>query len=106
MTQPVNDEATRKLWVKITSPVGERDRLDIQGNSKWIRVLGDLTRRSMDCIWLSSFRFSSINEFLSIKRKHAVEPIRMPDVPLQNHRRVPIQQDLKQVLTTQLIHSL
>ena len=107
MTQPVNDEATRKLWVKITSPVGERDRLDIQGNSKWIRVLGDIDRQSMGCFWLPSFCFFvSLYEFLSIKRKHAVEPIRMPDVPLQNHRRVPIQQDLKQVLTTQLIHSL
>ncbi|MGA1109704.1 MAG: hypothetical protein ACO3TX_14255 [Pseudomonadales bacterium] len=106
MTQPVNDEATRKLWVKITSPVGERDRLDIQGNSKWIRVLGDLTRRSMDCIWLSSFRFSSLNEILSIKKKYADVPLEVSDVPLQNHRKVPIQQDLKQVLTTQLIHSL
>ncbi len=76
MNQPVNDEATRRLWVKITSPMVERDRLDIQRNRPTISVLGDIDRRSMGCFWLPSARFFvSLNEFLSIKRKHAVEPI-------------------------------
>jgi len=76
MNQPVNDEATRRLWVKITSPMVERDSLNIQRNRPTIRGLRDLARRSKDCIWLPSARFFvSLNEFLSIKRKHAVAPI-------------------------------
>jgi len=81
MNQPVNDDATRRLWVKITSPMVERDRLDIQRNRPTISVLGDIDRRSMGCFWLPSARFFvSLNEFLSIKRKHAVEPISVPDI--------------------------
>jgi hypothetical protein len=87
--------------------MGERDRLDFQRNRPTIRVLGDLDRGSIDCTWLPSFCFFvSLYEFLSIKKKYAVVPLEVSDVPLQNHRKVPIQQDLKQVLTTQLIHSL
>ena len=87
--------------------MGERDRLDFQRNRPTIRVLGDLDRGSIDCTWLPSFCFFvSLYEFLSIKKKYAVVHLEVSDVPLQNHRGVAIQQDLKQVLTTQLIHSL
>ena len=85
----------------------ELDRLDLQKHSATIRALRTLDRYSMSWFLAAVYPPFGRSQRISLYQKETRHrPIRAPDVLQKNRGKVPTQQDLKQILPTQLIHSL